>query len=139
MGTTFDESRLSVRLRKALARARIWTHEELGGRTREDVQSMWQLGKASMSFAELESYMRLEGIAFLGEGAEGPKMFGGELRDWFAGQAMSGMIAGRFRPPDIEGLNVIEAVSRAAYMYADAMIAERAKDSQTKGRNDGET
>ena len=41
------------------------------------------------------------------------------LRDWFAGQALSGMLVpNKFMPAD---------AAEAAYAYADAMLAERVK------------
>ena len=46
------------------------------------------------------------------------------LRDWFAGQAMAKLVElseGDYRSPDA----AVQAVGRAAYMYADAMIAEK--------------
>ena len=49
------------------------------------------------------------------------------LRDHFAGLALEGMIAGRFQPGFIEGLEVQEAVAQAAYLYADAMLTARSK------------
>ena len=54
---------------------------------------------------------------------------GMSLRDWFAGQALGGVIAsGDFLSP--EGLFTgkgDEVMARAAYMIADAMLAERLK------------
>ena len=47
------------------------------------------------------------------------------LRDYFAANALQGMVAGRFSPPFIEGMEVQEAVSMSAYLYADAMLAVR--------------
>lgn len=43
------------------------------------------------------------------------------LRDWFAGQALSGMLA---RQPGTH----IEIFAGTAYEYADAMISERDRD-----------
>jgi hypothetical protein len=43
------------------------------------------------------------------------------LRDWFAGQALAGMLA---KPVNRTGM---DAVASDAYNYADAMLAERAK------------
>ena len=43
------------------------------------------------------------------------------LRDWFAGQALAGMLA----YPESSG--TIEAFAKYAYQYADAMMAERGK------------
>jgi hypothetical protein len=45
------------------------------------------------------------------------------LRDWFAGQAMAGMLA----DPNVKGHGIFEIVARDAYKTADAMLAERAK------------
>ena len=51
------------------------------------------------------------------------------LRDWFAGQALAGILgSGDFLSP--EGLfmeNGAGAMSQAAYLLADAMLAERSK------------
>ncbi len=43
------------------------------------------------------------------------------LRDWFAGQALAGMLSGRAST---------ESVSAGAYAIADAMLAERAKEAR---------
>lgn len=51
---------------------------------------------------------------------------GMSLRDWFAGQALAGLIAchtGLEAPPD-DGY-----AAESAYDYADAMLVERAKES----------
>ncbi len=50
---------------------------------------------------------------------QNPAAFGGALRDWFAGQALSGL------PLSPSGSS--EVVARAAYMIADAMLRERSK------------
>lgn len=49
------------------------------------------------------------------------------LRDWFAGQALSGMLAHstRYRPRDGAPANWHEAIAQEAYEIADAMIASR--------------
>jgi len=48
------------------------------------------------------------------------------LRDWFAGQALNGMLSnGRF-----SGQNTDEVTASVAYQYADAMLAERAKGAK---------
>ena len=54
--------------------------------------------------------------------AESPGM---SLRDWFAGQALSGLLA------DPEMNAPPEPVAKVAYSYADAMLAERAKAGKT--------
>jgi hypothetical protein len=62
--------------------------------------------------------------------AEGP--YGGmSLRDWFAGQALTGIVtlAGNLGTRGAETL--AEAAARQAYAAADAMLAKR---SQTEGR-----
>lgn len=48
------------------------------------------------------------------------------LRDWFAGQALAGMLA---FPGAVNGSREKSGVgvARAAYVYADAMLAERQK------------
>lgn len=48
------------------------------------------------------------------------------LRDYFAGQALSGMCASETE----YGIYVPEAASVRAYRFADAMIAERNKEAQ---------
>lgn len=45
---------------------------------------------------------------------------GMSIRDWFAGQALAGMLA----CPNAEG--TVEEFASDAYRYADAMLAERA-------------
>lgn len=52
-----------------------------------------------------------------GDGREGMS-----LRDWFAGQALAGMLANQRG-----GLDPIAAHAEHAYLYADAMLAEREK------------
>ena len=46
------------------------------------------------------------------------------LRDWFAGQALGGMISGYYANADMCGLDETDH-ARAAYDYADAMISAR--------------
>jgi hypothetical protein len=54
---------------------------------------------------------------------------GMSLRDWFAGQALNGMLAHstRYRPLPTASQNWHEAISEEAYQIADAMLAEREK------------
>ena len=47
---------------------------------------------------------------------------GMSLRDWFAGQALAGMLA----CPDTDPITT-KMFASDAYLYADAMLAERAK------------
>jgi hypothetical protein len=47
------------------------------------------------------------------------------LRDYLAGQALSGLLA--FSPPDATGQMDYTSAAEDAYDYADAMLAERAK------------
>jgi hypothetical protein len=47
---------------------------------------------------------------------------GMSLRDWFAGQALAGIVAGTEADDETE-----ETCARYAYLYADAMMAERSK------------
>lgn len=49
------------------------------------------------------------------------------LRDWFAGQAMAGVIAPCANDARKPGETIEEMFSRKAYAIADAMIAEREK------------
>ena len=53
-----------------------------------------------------------------------PTQEGMSLRDWFAGQALASMDTDGFT------LALIEAVVRRAYVIADAMLAERAKERE---------
>ena len=48
---------------------------------------------------------------------------GMSLRDWFAGQALAGMMWQRWEPK-----TEMPAIAKAAYRAADAMIAEREKE-----------
>ena len=49
---------------------------------------------------------------------------GMSLRDWFAGQALTGLLAGYYANPDSGGLGS-EEIARFVYRQADAMIAAR--------------
>lgn len=55
------------------------------------------------------------------------------LRDWFAGQAISGMLSnidlikGFTKAGGEKGLTGIETLTASAYVYADAMIKERSE------------
>ncbi len=60
-----------------------------------------------------------------------PPSKGMSLRDWFAGMAMQGLVASLTpdqRTEVIGGIVGGKYLSRAAFMYADAMIAERIKE-----------
>lgn len=50
---------------------------------------------------------------------------GMSLRDWFAGQALTGMIA---YAAAREGAFLFDAIAEDAYILADAMLAERMKE-----------
>ncbi len=56
---------------------------------------------------------------------------GATLRDWFAGQALAGMLAGYFQDIDpsgiMNGTSIPSRIASSAYAVADAMLAERAK------------
>lgn len=72
------------------------------------------------------------GPAFPFPSDDGPGQFpparGMSLRDWFAGQALAGILAGGFAdtiPHD--DVNGGGDAAFFAYQYADAMLAERAK------------
>ena len=49
---------------------------------------------------------------------------GMKLRDWFAGQAVSGILAGYWANPELSGLPD-ETLAQQAYKAADAMIVAR--------------
>ena len=61
---------------------------------------------------------------------EGPEMYsdstGMSLRDWFAGQALAGMLLSSF-PPSIPTHDAAKKRAQWAYVHADAMITERRK------------
>lgn len=63
-----------------------------------------------------------------GEGYSSPKysQYGMTLRDWFAGQALAGLSSAT----DATGLWQTDPVSAStrAYVYADAMLAERERN-----------
>jgi hypothetical protein len=50
------------------------------------------------------------------------------LRDWFAGMALQGYLAGRNNNPERETL--IDRAVKSCYQYADAMLAARTKGGQ---------
>ena len=52
---------------------------------------------------------------------------GMSLRDWFAGMALQGMLAGLFS--DQHQLARINEFAEGAYQYADAMIRQRGKQA----------
>lgn len=60
-----------------------------------------------------------------------PEQDGMTLRDWFAGMALQGMLAGTMRPILSEKgkkdkvVDTEEGFARCAYCYADAMLAHR--------------
>ena len=51
------------------------------------------------------------------------------LRDWFAGQALAGLLA----CPECVETEVGKSVSRNAYAYADRMLAERERVRKREG------
>ena len=53
---------------------------------------------------------------------------GMSLRDWFAGQALAGLLA----CPDVSG--GWESISKSAYTYADAMLRARESGQEGGGR-----
>ena len=68
------------------------------------------------------------GAAFPCPGGGGfHREIGMSLRDWFAGQALTGIIANPHEPNGETWGEIITNLSRSAYQYADAMLAERAK------------
>ena len=62
-----------------------------------------------------------------------PEAQGMSLRDWFAGQAMKGLLAGVVHASEkiaeSEGGSAEEVIARWAFEQADAMLAEREKSA----------
>lgn len=71
--------------------------------------------------------------------AKPEKYSGMSLRDWFAGQALLGMLAHstRYRPREGASSNWHDAIAEEAGQLADAMLAERAKASGEEGTGNG--
>ncbi len=71
--------------------------------------------------------MEVGGFAFPASGpVEGGgtfTTFGMTMRDWFAGQALTGILSGETKPSDVSAKVWPDAVAVSAYMYADAMLA----------------
>ena len=67
------------------------------------------------------------GPAFPVETTSTPYSPGMSLRDWFAGQALAGMLSGPDSPPAETWEEMVQHISATAYDYADAMIAARSK------------
>lgn len=67
-----------------------------------------------------------EAIAVGPAGDVYPGFSGMSLRDWFAGQALTGLIA----HPSAEGS--VQSITQWAYDYADAMLAARAAAKEAK-------
>lgn len=66
-----------------------------------------------------------------------PLLIGMSLRDWYAGMALQGMLAGitQFHSaPDMKDIiiNRPNDISELAYLYADAMLEERANNENQK-------
>ena len=60
-----------------------------------------------------------------GEHKHVPAMKDMSLRDWFAGQALAGILAVDYKTE--KGEYDLEYVAEDCYLYADAMMKERAK------------
>lgn len=56
---------------------------------------------------------------------------GMSLRDWFAGQALSGLYGSVMKAALPMGMDRNELMARAAYEVADAMLLERSKGDKT--------
>lgn len=78
------------------------------------------------------------GPAFAPNGAPDPKdpmkaTYGMTLRDWFAGQALVGLLSDSRTQGIVSGLankesaNPLSYMAKSAYEFADAMIVERSK------------
>ncbi len=65
------------------------------------------------------------GPAFPGEGTNMGRYHGMTLRDWFAGQALVGMLASA--PVADRSKPKHRGWAENAYLFADAMLAERSK------------
>lgn len=61
-------------------------------------------------------------------------VFPGDLRDWFAGQAMSGILSGS--ESEYGGYSTCDLLAKVSYQTADAMLKARATttEGETKGR-----
>lgn len=72
------------------------------------------------------------GQAFPISDASGPIQYGMTLRDWFAGQALMGLIANPDDPIDVveSSAGMKSLIARISYEYADAMLAARNKKSE---------
>lgn len=70
----------------------------------------------------------LENPRQLEDGALFKQFPGMSLRDWFAGQALAGFIA--CHAADADAAPSASGAARAAYQYADAMLAERSKSEE---------
>lgn len=68
-------------------------------------------------------------VSYVGEYGEkmSRKEIGMYLRDWFAGQALIGMISSAGHPVTTSFGGAEHAIANAAYLMADAMLKERAK------------
>lgn len=53
------------------------------------------------------------------------QFYGMTLRDWFAGQALAGILAANVPCPGITSEDVDAVMAREAYLSADAMLAAR--------------
>lgn len=60
----------------------------------------------------------------------GPLECGMSLRDWFAGQALSGILANSFLMKTYGG--PVEKRAKDAYEFADAMIKQKSTNTETK-------
>ena len=70
----------------------------------------------------------------LGEGFGSPKYDepGMSLRDWFAGQAVAGLISGGMADGTAFTRDAVDLISNAAYAMADAMLAARASSAPVR-------
>jgi hypothetical protein len=66
-------------------------------------------------------------VATVGEKFVVDAEYGMSLRDWFAGQALASLAPLDHFPTTYQNEKRDQIVARAAYMYADAMLAERSK------------
>uniref|UniRef100_A0A6H1Z7K8 Uncharacterized protein n=1 Tax=viral metagenome TaxID=1070528 RepID=A0A6H1Z7K8_9ZZZZ len=67
---------------------------------------------------------------FVPNAAQRQRNPGMSLRDWFAGQALIGLLGITSRAPDAEAAGqAVLVIGPAAYQLADALLAEREKEA----------
>lgn len=117
---------LSMRARKAIARNRIATIDDVCQLGREGLEYTKNCGVTTIG--EIERVLSDNGRKFC-DGIVTPPIIipaiNFTLRDYFAAAALQGMVAGRFQPPFVAGMEVHDVVAACAYLYSDAMLTAR--------------